>query len=251
MLLSVKNTSFELCAETLETARAAESGGADRIEICSGLSCGGVTPVPELMGADFGLFAIPVYVLIRPRAGNFVFSTREYELMRRQIEQAKKARAAGVAIGVLLPDGRVDLKRTRTLVELARPMAVTFHRAFDETPDLTAALETVIQTGADHLLTSGGAADVLSGAESIATLRQQAGKRIHIVAGGGLRLASLAQVVRRSGVNSLHGSLNHENGAANHGSKLQALESAVRQAVALLESEYQESPSPVQEIHES
>ncbi len=242
----MKNTFFELCADSLEAARAAEYGGADRIELCSGLSDGGVTPDPELMAADLGSFAIPVHGLIRPRPGDFVFSTSEYELMCRQIERAKASGASGVAVGVLLPDGRVDVERTRALVELARPMAVTFHRAFDETRDLAEALESVIQTGADHVLTSGGAADVLLGAEFIAALRQQADQRIGIVAGGGLRLASLAQVVRRSGVYSLHGSLTHENGSATHGTKLEALEAAVRRAVQLLESEYRESTAPVQ-----
>jgi copper homeostasis protein len=244
----MKNTFFELCADSLEAARAAESGGADGIELCSGLSHGGVTPGADLLAADLRSFAIPVHVLIRPRAGSFVFSTDEYELMRQQIAQAKEAGASGVAVGLLLPDGRVDVERTRALVELARPMAVTIHRAFDETPDLAEALENAIQTGADHVLTSGGAADVLLGAEFIATLRRQAGQRIAIVAGGGLRLASLVQVVRRSGVYSLHGSLTHENGSANHGTRRQALEAAVRRAVELLESEYQESAAPVRRI---
>src|ERR1700728_434338 len=188
---------FELCAESIEAARAAETGGADRVELCSDLGCGGVTPAQHLMAGEFRSFAIPVFVLIRPRGGNFNFSADEFELMSRQIEQARQAGASGVALGVLLPDGRVDVERTRALVELARPLAVTFHRAFDETPDLSEALERVIETGADNLLTSGGAADVLAGAESIARLQHQAGERIHIIAGGGLRLANLAELVRR------------------------------------------------------
>lgn len=248
MLRDRKNTFFEFCADSLDAAHAAESGGADRIELCSSLSCGGVTPGAELMGADLRALAIPVHILIRPRAGDFVFSIDEYALMCRQIAQAKEAGASGIAVGVLLPDGRVDVNRTRALVELARPMAVTFHRALDETPDLAEALEGAIQAGADHVLTSGGAADVLRGAECIATLRRQAGKRIHIVAGGGLRLASLAQVVRRSGVHSLHGSLNRENGSTNQGTKLEAIETAVRRAVQLLETEYQVSTGAVGQV---
>lgn len=245
----MKNFLFELCAQSLEGARAAQCGGADRVELCSGLSRGGITPSPGLMAADFRSFTIPIHVLIRPRPGKFVFSSEEYELMGRQIDQAKKAGAGGVAVGVLLPDGRVDVDRTRALVQRARPMTATFHRAFDETPDLSEAVECVIQTGADYLLTSGGAADVLSGADSIAALLQQAGKRIHIVAGGGLRLATLSQVVRRSGVYSLHGSLTHENGVATPGKNHHSLEVSVRQAVRLLKSEAKEMTAPSREIY--
>lgn len=236
----MRNLLFELCAETLEAARAAEAGGADRVELCTELGCGGVTPGP-LLGTDFRSFAIPVYLLIRPRAGNFVFSADEFKLMRRQIEQAKLAGASGAAVGVLLADGRVDVERTRALVELARPMAVTFHRAFDETPDLSEALERVIETGADSLLTSGGAADVLTGAESIARLQRQAGERIHIIAGGGLRLENLAELVRRSETFSLHGSLIRSNGKATQGAFAARLEADVREAVRLLRHEFRSS----------
>jgi copper homeostasis protein len=247
--LSTKNIFFELCAETLEAARAAAAAGADRIELCSDLSSGGVTPSSELLAADFRSFAIPVHVLIRPRAGNFAFSPHEFQLMFRQVEQAKHAGASGVALGALLHDGRIDVERTREFVELARPMSVTFHRAFDETPNLAEALESVIETGADYLLTSGGAPDVLSGAEAIASLVRQAGDRIHIIAGGGLRLATLVQVVQRTGIFSLHGSLTHENGAAPSAANQQMLEAAVRQAIQLLSTEYQEMTAPMGEIY--
>jgi len=127
--------------------------------------------------------------------------------MKMQIEQAKQAGADGVVLGVLLPDGRVDMERTCELIETARPMAVTFHRAFDKTPDLSEALETVIQTGAECLLTSGGAPHVLAGAESIAQLHRQAAGRIQIMAGGGLRLSDVDEVLQQTGVSFLHGSL--------------------------------------------
>ena len=173
---------FEVCAESVETAQAAELGGADRIELCSKLPIGGVTPEIELTRAAIRALSIPVHVLIRPRGGDFAFSTDEFDLMRRQIEQAKEAGAAGVVVGVLRPDGSVDVERTRELVKLGRPMSVTFHRSFDETSNLIEALEAVIETGADCLLTSGGAPDVLTGAESIAQLRRQAGERLAIMA---------------------------------------------------------------------
>jgi copper homeostasis protein len=203
----MKALCFELCTQTLEAARAAEAGGADRIELCARLSVGGVSPNFDLITATVRTVNIPVHVLIRPRAGDFCFSVAEFELMGRQIEMAKKAGAAGVAVGALLPDGRVDVQRSRELVDLARPMKSTFHRAFDETRDLEEALEDVVSTGASCLLTSGGEKDVLTGARSIARLREQAGERLDLMAGGGLRLHNLGEVVRRSGVSFLHGSL--------------------------------------------
>ncbi len=224
---------FELCVESVEGARAAEHGGADRIELCSQIEVGGVTPSPALTIACIGAVSIPVHVLVRPRAGDFVFTSTEYDEMRRQMEMAGEAGARGVAIGVLRAGGQIDVARTRALVELARPMSVTFHRAFDETSDRSQALEDVIATGADSLLTSGGAPDVLSGAMSIARLAQQAGDRIHIIAGGGLRLGNLLEVVRRSGVLSLHGSLKCETSAGN-GRDSEALERSVREARRLL-----------------
>jgi copper homeostasis protein len=235
---------FELCIESMDAAAAAVAGGADRIELCSELHCGGITPASELTAVDFRSLAIPVHVLIRPRGGDFVYSAEEFELMRGQVAQAKRAGAGGVALGVLLRDGRVDVERTRALVELARPMDVTFHRAFDETRDLGEALDDVIATGAESLLTSGGAADVLTGAKLIGMLRHQAAGRIRIIAGGGLRLESLVEVVRRAGVYSLHGSLSRRNGSASAAHNGHALEDDVREAVRLLNGEYRSALAP-------
>ena len=239
------NAFFELCAESREAACAAETGGADRIELCSELRRGGLTPHEELIAASVRALSIPVYVLIRPRSGSFVFSAEELARMRRQIAAAKQAGASGVAVGVLREDGRVDVERTRELVELARPMAATFHRAFDETPDLCESLERVIETGAEGLLTSGGAKEVLGGAESISALQRRAGDRIRIIAGGGLKLETLTEVVRRSGVFCLHGSLQRRNGryAAEENpaaGEMAVLEADVREAVRLLRREVNE-----------
>lgn len=238
---------FELCAESVEAVCAAESGGANRIELCSQLTLGGTTPSRELMTASVNAVSIPIYALIRPRAGDFVYSCQEYDLMRQQIDDAKSSGARGVALGVLQADGRVDLKRTAALVQYALPLETTFHRAFDETPDLSQALEQVIETGATSLLTSGGAPEVLLGADRIARLMQQADGRIQIIAGGGLRLASLAQVVRRSGTFSLHGSLTSSNGS--HGAEVDAtrLEADIRQAVKLLRAEFEQTQTQTAE----
>jgi copper homeostasis protein len=246
---SMKNFLFELCAESVEAARAGEFGGADRIELCSQLSMGGVTPPLSLINSATRTLSIPVHILIRPRPGDFVFSSEEFELMKDQIEQARQAGAGGVAVGVLLPDGSVDVERSRELVHLSRPLSVTFHRAFDETVDLNEALEAVIDTGADCLLTSGGAEDVLAGADSIARLRTQAGTRVDIMAAGGLHLANLLEVVRRTGVTHVHGSLTrrHLNGANIDSQSLRnghsavngssGIEADVRESVRLLTGE--------------
>lgn len=239
----MKACCFELCVETLEAARAAQAGGADRIELCAALSVGGVTADPDLIQATVKTIDIPVHVLIRARNGDFHFSTDEILAMRRQIEDAKNAGAAGVATGVLLANGMVDVERSRELVALAKPMKATFHRAFDEAPDLEEALEDVIATGADCLLTSGGAPDVLTGAGSIARLRELAAGRLDVMAGGGLRLHNLTEVVRRTGVSYLHGSLTRENGRSartnsHNGHESSVLEEDVREAVRLFRGHF-------------
>jgi copper homeostasis protein len=225
---------FELCADSLEAAKTAQAGGADRLELCEDLAISGVTPNDALLDATLKAVTIPVHVLIRPRGGDFVYTEAEFELMRKQVKHVKAAGAAAVAIGVLLSDGRVDVERTRELAELARPMKVTFHRAFDETANLEEALEDVILTGADCLLTSGGATNVLEGAETIGRLQVQAGDRLELMAGGGLRLTNLSEVVQRSRITCLHGSLSRVRNSG--GDRLVFVED-VREAVRLLQLE--------------
>jgi copper homeostasis protein len=230
---------FELCAETLQAAQAAELGGANRIELCDRLDIGGVTPGEKLTSATIQALSIPVHVLIRPRGGDFAYSAAEFDQMKQQIQWVRQAGAAGVALGVLLADGRVDVGRSRELVELARPMKVTFHRAFDRTPDMAAALEVVIRTGADCLLTSGGAPNVLAGVKQLKRMVIQASDRIQIMAGGGLRLASMVEVLEQTGLRCLHGSLTRRAGdglAESDQTEGQAaiLEADVRTAVRLM-----------------
>ena len=237
-----KSFLFELCSDSLESARAAQAGGADRMELCEQLAIDGITPSRALLEAVLEEVSIPVHVLIRPRGGDFVYSSAEFGLMRKQIEEAKAAGAAGVAVGVLMADGRVDVERTRALVELARPMNVTFHRAFDATKDLEEALEDVIRAGSDCLLTSGGAPTAIDGAEAIGRLQRQAGDRLEVMAGGGVKLGNLAELVRRSGVTCLHGSLSRTRGMGGAGTLPRAelaalLEEDIREAIRLLQQE--------------
>jgi copper homeostasis protein len=147
---------LEICAETIESCLAARDGGADRIELCSMLSVGGLTPSHGLLSSTLAQSELPIHVLVRPRAGNSIYSAAEFEIMIRDVEHVKSLGAAGVVIGLLLLDGTVDVERTSKLVSVAGPLEVTFPRAFDHTPDLPAALEQVIACGCRRLLTSGG-----------------------------------------------------------------------------------------------
>lgn len=198
---------FELCAETIDACLAARDGGAHRIELCSALSEGGLTPSHGMIQAAVAHSGLPVHVLIRPRGGNFIYSASEIEIMQADIWHAKTLGARGVVLGLLNPDATVDLPGTRALVELARPMQVTFHRAFDVSASLHDSLEDVITSGCDRVLTSGGEHDVVAGAQSLAALVEQAHGRIEIAVGGGLRLQNAASLSRTTGAHHFHGSL--------------------------------------------
>jgi copper homeostasis protein len=198
---------FELCAETMDACLAARDGGAQRIELCSGLSEGGLTPGHGFVREAVRQSGLPVHVLVRPRGGGYVYSADEVAVMAADIAHIKTLGAAGVVLGLLQKDGSVDVATTRELVELAQPMEVTFHRAFDSTPSLEAALEQVIAAGCKRVLTSGGHRDVVQGAFVLAALVEQAAGRIDIAVGGGLRLQNAAVLARATGATHFHGSL--------------------------------------------
>jgi copper homeostasis protein len=198
---------FELCAETLDACLAAREGGADRIELCSALSEDGLTPSHALIRAAVDQSGLPIYVLLRPRGGGFVYNEREFELMRDDLLHARSLGVSGFALGLLRGDGTVDVERTRDLVALAAPLEVTFHRAFDATPSLVTALEDVIATGCRRVLTSGGKCDVVAGAPALASLIEQAGSRIDVAAGGGLRIQNASFVATATRAKQFHGSV--------------------------------------------
>jgi copper homeostasis protein len=186
---------LEAAVESVEAARAAAEGGAHRLELCTDLAHGGTTPDLKLLRFRLPL---PVFVLIRPRAGDFVYSDSEHRTMLDQIRIAKAAGAQGIVTGDL------DGDHTRALVAAARPLPVTFHRAFDVFPDLPAALERLINLGIERVLTSGGASTAPEGAEQIRRLVVQAKGRIEILPGGGITPANVAQLVRETGVREVH-----------------------------------------------
>jgi copper homeostasis protein len=198
---------LEISVESLEAATAAERGGADRIELCGNLSVGGVTPDTEILRAVRAQVHIPIFSMIRPRAGDFVYSDAEFSNMRRSIADAKESGMDGVVLGILTKDRRVDVERTGSLVEFAQPLPVTYHRACDEAADLRLALEDVIEAGAKRILTSGGAKSALDGAAVIAELIEAAGERIVIVPGAGISAANIVEVARRTRAREFHSGL--------------------------------------------
>src|SRR6202041_979873 len=188
--------SLEICVESVEYAVAAERGGADRIELCSDLSSGGITPSAGFMQTARRHVSVPIHILIRPRAGDFCYSDHELETMRDDIHAAKQVGADGLVFGILHENNSVDVERTKMLVEFAHPLPVTFHRAFDLAENRTAALEDVIHTGASRILTSGGEQRATDALLILTHLMQAAKNRILIMPCGGINSANIERVVR-------------------------------------------------------
>jgi len=195
---------IEVCVDSVASAIAAERGGAARVELCSDLLEGGITPSAGLIATVRAKISIGLHPIIRPRPGDFCYSEQEIEIIRRDIEIAKDLGADGVVVGILDPEGNVDVQRTRELVEVARPLSVTFHRAFDMSSNLLSALESVCQTGADRILTSGGEQTCFEGIDAIASLVKSAQGRVAIMAGGGIGPKDAPVIVERTGVHEIH-----------------------------------------------
>lgn len=201
-----KPITLEVCADSVESALAAEQGGAHRIELCSGLVEGGTTPSSGLISTVLSRLAIPVYVMIRPRNGDFCYGTDDFQTMEHDITTVKQLGADGVVFGILKEDGQVDVERTQRLVELARPLKVTFHRAFDMSRDLSESLEALVAVCVDRVLTSGGEQRVEDGLAVVRSLATKAGDRIAVMAGGGISEANAHHVIESTGVHELHAS---------------------------------------------
>ena len=194
----------EACIDTVASAVAAERAGAGRVELCAALADGGTTPSAGMIAAVRAAVRIPVFVIVRPRGGGFVYSAAELDVMGRDIDAAVRQEVDGIVLGVLHADGRIDVARTRALVYAASGLPVTFHRAFDGAPDLHDALDALIDAGVTRVLTSGGAPTALAGVDTIAALVARAGERLTVMAGGGLRESHVADVVRHGGVGEVH-----------------------------------------------
>jgi len=198
---------LEICVDSVESAIASQKGGAQRIELCSDLTEGGITPSTGLIESVKKFADLEVFVMIRPRGGDAFYSQYEYDAMKYDVIQANQLGADGVVLGLLDQDARVDVARTQALVELASPMQVTFHRAFDMSANLEDSLARVIETGAHRILTSGGKPSIIQGADRVASLLHVAKGRVRMMVAGGLRQKNIGIVAFRTKANEFHCSL--------------------------------------------
>jgi len=198
---------LEIVAYSYASAKAAAMGGADRIELCENTAEGGTTPSLGTIEAVRKIDGVKLHVMIRPRGGDFLYDKDEFSIMLRDTEIAKKAGADGVVIGILKSDATVDVERCRQLVGAAGSMNVTFHRAFDWASRPLEALEDIVQTGCNRILTSGQKPNVLAGAQRIAELVKASQGRLSIMAGGGVNESNVSEIIRLTGVTEVHGSM--------------------------------------------
>ena len=195
----------EAAVDTFAGALAAQADGTHRIELCGPLHDGGTTPSAGLIARCSEKLLVSVHVLIRPRAGDFVYSDDDIEIMSKDIAVAKEFGVDGVVIGALTAEGEIDAETMSQLITMASPLRVGFHRAFDQVRDQDEALELLVSLQVDHILTSGGAKSAMEGADRIKQLVERAGDRIGIIAGGSITARNAANIVASTGVHSVHG----------------------------------------------
>ena len=205
-----KNILLEICAANFASAQAASLAGADRIELCSALAVGGLTPSHALLEAVQHAFAIPVHVLVRPREGDFLYSDAEFKIMQEEILKIKQMGFAGVVFGILNADATIDEKRCAALVAMAKPMQLTFHRAFDFVLQANVALEKLIELGFDYVLTSGLKSTAELGLTQLTDLVAQANNRIQIIPAAGINESNVASIIQTTKANIIHCSLSEE-----------------------------------------
>lgn len=198
-------TLLEICVDTAAGLRTASTNGADRIELCSALELGGLTPTAGLiaLAAQIG---VPSRVMIRPRAGDFVFTAEDVDMMRADIAATRASGLEGVVLGASRPDGTLDSDMLGVLVEESRGLKKTLHRAFDLVPDIPAAVEQAVALGFDTVLTSGGAASALAGIENLILAHKVAAGRITIMAGAGINAANVGKILAAAPIGAVHGS---------------------------------------------
>ena len=197
---------IEICCGSIQSAANAKAGGAVRVELCQGLIEGGTTPSPATIDYAVRELGLQVFVLVRPRGGDFCYNELEIKSMEKDVEYCKKAGVAGIVVGFLHPDGTIDTELTKRFVKLAAPLPVTFHRAFDRCTEPLKALEQIINCGCARILTSGCQPTAMEGAELLKQLVQQANGRIKILAGSGVTPENAAELKQRTNVPEIHGS---------------------------------------------
>jgi copper homeostasis protein len=197
---------IEICCGSIQSAANAKAGGAVRVELCQGLIEGGTTPSPATIEYAVKELGLQVFVLVRPRGGDFCYNELEIKTMEEDVEFCKRAGVAGIVVGFLHPDGSIDTELTRRFVKLAAPLPVTFHRAFDRCPEPLKALEQIIDCGCARILTSGCKPTAMEGADMLKQLVQQANGRIKILAGSGVTPENAAALRKKTGAPEIHGS---------------------------------------------
>ncbi len=198
------NFKLEVCVDSVESAINAQDGGAHRIELCNNLLEGGTTPSSGTISSVRNNLSIDLHVIIRPRSGDFLYTDLEYDIMRRDIEICGEYGVDGIVIGILMSDGEIDIERTAKMIELAKPMTATFHRAFDMCTDPLRGLHDVISTGASRLLTAGQTNSANEGMDLIRKLIKKSGKRIIIMPGSGINESNIEQIARSTGATEFH-----------------------------------------------
>ncbi len=204
------NFEVEICADSIESVLAAAEAGADRVELCENLCEGGTTPSFGLISVAKRLVDIDVFVLIRPRKGNFVYSENEVEIMTADIEAAVRAGADGIVIGCLTTDGEVDTKACKKLIDAAGSLPITFHRAFDVCKNPTKALEDIKKLGVQRILTSGQENKAIKGVELLKKLNELAANDVKIMVGSGVDEDNILEIASRTGARAFHASLRSE-----------------------------------------
>jgi copper homeostasis protein len=194
----VQNAKLEIACFNVESALIAQENGADRVELCDGISVGGTTPNTKMVALARKNLTIDVYVMIRPRGGNFVYNDVEFNQMKSEIQILKKLNVNGFVFGILNEDNAINSVQNTELVELAKPLPSTFHRAFDEVSDVFKSLEDVITCGFQTILTSGQKPNVVEGANQLASLIEMAKNRITIMPGGGLRSSNIEFIKQKT-----------------------------------------------------
>ena len=195
---------MEICVDSIESALAAEKGGAHRIELCDNLMAGGTTPSIGMLQLIRRHINIDINFIVRPRSGDFCYSDFEFQVMKKDIEMAKEYGANGIVVGILKPDGEVDVDRMKEIIEISKPLKVTFHRAFDMTKDPLKSLETLISLGVERILTSGQESNAFEGVDLIKELVHRAGDRIIIMPGAGINELNIEEIINKTGVKEVH-----------------------------------------------
>lgn len=218
---------LEIACFNLESAIIAQQNGADRVELCLDMTLGGISPRLDLVESVRAALSIDLYVMVRPRGGNFVYSDEEFQQMKNEIEQFKKLKLDGFVFGILNEDGSINREQNRELVALANPFPCTFHRAFDEVKNAYQSLESVIECGFKTILTSGQKKNVVEGIEVLAILVKKANNRIVIMPGGGLRSMNIKLLKEKTGAVFYHSSAIVDSGEIANADEVKALKDSL------------------------